>query len=105
MGLADFMRRYRKVIPSSFDLKQYSAEDKALYAEAILNNPVYRAVVEEIQKDLVNRWRSAPMSDVEGREELFRMNAAIEKIDQSIMSVVSMFKAQGKIAQARENIV
>ena len=65
-------------------------KDKRIeYAKAILTNPLYIEKMAELDEQFINKWKSTLVSDVEGREETWRL-LKIKNMFQSIISMCAV---------------
>lgn len=66
------------------------AIDLGIASELLTKNPIYVEAVEQLRKELYDKWVASDFADVENREKLFAMKIALElttsKLDSLIQS-------------------
>jgi hypothetical protein len=58
--------------------------DRGSHAENILRDELFKEVVDEIRKKLIDQWTDSPIRDTEGREEIHRMLYLLNSIVKNI---------------------
>lgn len=53
-------------------------QESGRQSRILVEHPVYKVAIEEIRKELYTRWTNSDFSDVTNREEVFRLNIALE---------------------------
>lgn len=54
---------------------------KKYYADSLLSNPLYKEVIQRIERDCLELWKNTPIEDVEQRERLFMHFKVLKQID------------------------
>jgi hypothetical protein len=68
-------------------------------ASEVLDNEQYKLAYETVEQELLEKWKSSPVRDAEGREKLFLMLTMLSKVQQAMNSVLET----GKVAKADLN--
>jgi hypothetical protein len=61
---------------------------KATYAKQMLDNPIYKEVLQKIEADAVKLWQNSPLHDVEQREIMYMQHRVLKQIDAYIKRYV-----------------
>jgi hypothetical protein len=64
-------------------------------AKEILENDVFNQVFEDIEKELYESWKTAPLRDVEGRESIHKYLITLQKVKTHLVTTLET----GKLAQ------
>ncbi len=64
----------------------------AKYANQLIDNPIYIYVINEIETDLINIWKSTTVADAQQREMVYTLLKAAQKIDARIRYYASLNK-------------
>lgn len=68
-------------------------------ARLVLENPAFARAFDQIEQELTDQWKKSPIRDPEGREELFRMQIALNKVRLTLESTMT----DGKLARQHLN--
>lgn len=77
-----FFRRQKKVVSIPFatsDVKN-TVQERAAFAKALLNNPVFKEAVQELTKEASYLWETCMVEEFEKREFLWRYIKALNQI-------------------------
>lgn len=64
-------------------------------AKEVLENEAYLAAYDELDKELTERWKTAPIADREGRERTFQLLTALRMVQASMQRTLET----GKLAK------
>jgi hypothetical protein len=68
--------------------KLKSEVSDGINAARLLDDPTFKAAFEHIESTLINKWRNAPIRDVEGHHELLLLIKATTALRKHLESVV-----------------
>lgn len=72
-------------------------QNRALGAEALLNNDLFNEALKSIERDLIDAWKATPARDTDGRERCW---SAIQQLGK-IKGYVETVLRDGKLAAAQ----
>lgn len=61
-----------------------TGEERARYAKRLAGDPAFEAVLETLEADAVNQFKSSAPADLETRERAYYQQMAIEQVRQQI---------------------
>ena len=64
-------------------------------AREVLENPAFAQAFEQIDQEFYEQWKTSPIRDHEGREELFRMQTLLGKLRLTLEATMT----DGKLAR------
>jgi hypothetical protein len=79
----------------SLEVRLYEGDQ----AKLVLENEMYQWAFEEIETELTERWKTAPIADQAGRERAFLLLTALRMVQASLTRTLET----GKLAQAELN--
>ena len=59
----------------------YEESERGNRARDLLNNAMFRETIDSLRTAIVDKWRSAPMRDIEGQHELKIMDKLLTDIE------------------------
>lgn len=63
--------------------------DRAARAKRLLEDPLFVEAADTVRNALVDRWRTSPVRDAEGRETAFLMLRMLDEVVSHLASVIS----------------
>ena len=77
-----------------------SLDETAVQAKAILENPLFDSIIEELKQDMIKDWLGSQVYDQEGREKLFQYVRNLDVISAKLKKKI--FDATFKDKQAQQ---
>ena len=72
----------------SEDQKLHNELSRAAEAEAVLNNPLVKEVLDSLEKDVIAAWENTPMRDIEAREKAWMYYVAVRKFRNTFINFI-----------------
>ena len=69
--------------------------DRGELARRILDSQLYQEAVAEVEKSIINKWKSCPVRDIDGQHELKLMHKVLFEVTRYIETVLET----GKMAE------
>ncbi|GEM_PF-5201905 len=69
----------KKINFKSWYVSDMRLEDKAIYCQQLLDNPIFMDIFSTIEQELIDTWKNSPVSDMEGREVIYMRLEALRK--------------------------
>ncbi len=93
-AIKQFIEDY-KILKKCKNIKNKTTKIKdekllAMYAKQLIDNPLYKHVINEIEEDLTNMWKATNVADMEERERIYTMLRACLKLDARIKYYASL---------------
>lgn len=82
MGVKEFLldRYFPKILPKEGN-GNLNLDERANLAKEILDNEIYKEAIKKIKYDLSQMWQNSSIDDVSGREQVWAMYQALNRID------------------------
>lgn len=75
--------------------------DRAAKAAALANDPLLVEAFDAIERDLMTAWANSAPVDASGREKVWNMHWATQKLRSSLQQIIQ----DGKVAQGTLNMI
>lgn len=82
MGIKEFLfnKYFPKILPKEGN-GNLTLDERANLAKEILNNEIYKEAIKKIEVDLFNIWKNSSSNDTVGREQVWALYQALNRID------------------------
>lgn len=81
------------------------AESSAIYAEQMLGNPLFKAVIRNMKTELMDRWEGSSVQDVLTREKAYLTYKLIGKLEREFQSYVTSLLIKKETEKNLETII